>query len=218
MCSLSSARALSSVHWEPKGDRGAAQCALVYSFGFGAYAQLGHGSQAKQPTPQVIKALKGVKVRTFAAGHNHSLAVSSAGEVYSFGDGYSHSGQLGHGDDTYQLTPKVIEALAGVKVRAVAGGDYHSLVLNEEGVVYSFGNAWHGELGHGDEEDQHTPKVIDRGASGRQGELHRGGGEHEPGGGGERCGVYDWGYGDDDWLGLGLTEHQLTPMRHGIPS
>eukprot|EP00966_Prymnesium_polylepis_P257076 5938633-Prymnesium_polylepis.1 len=33
----------------------------VYSFGGGRFGQLGHGDTANQPTPQVIKALKGVK-------------------------------------------------------------------------------------------------------------------------------------------------------------
>ena len=42
----------------------------------------------------------------------------------------------------------------------------HSLVLSEARVVYSFGFGDGGKLGHGDEEDQLTPKAIDMSGSG----------------------------------------------------
>ena len=67
-------------------------------------------------------------MRAVAAGSMHSLVVSSAGEVYSFG--FGGHGPLDHGDQEEQLTPKVIQALAGVKVRVVAAGFQHSLVLS----------------------------------------------------------------------------------------
>eukprot|EP00966_Prymnesium_polylepis_P114063 2636199-Prymnesium_polylepis.1 len=70
-------------------------------------------------------------------------------------------GRLGHGDEGNQRTPKVVEALAGVTVRTVAAGGDHSLVLSEDGVVYSFGDGDGGKLGHGNEEGQRTPKVIE---------------------------------------------------------
>jgi regulator of chromosome condensation len=53
----------------------------VNSFGAGGSGRLGHGDTASQPTPQVIKALKGVRVCAVAAGEMHSLVVGSAGEV-----------------------------------------------------------------------------------------------------------------------------------------
>jgi alpha-tubulin suppressor-like RCC1 family protein len=136
----------------------------VFSFGYSGFGhlgtgQLGHGAAASQHTPKVIEALKGIKVCAVAAGQGHSLVVSSAGDVYSFG--HCLDGKLGHGDGEQQLTPKVIEALAGVKVRAVPVGSDHSLVLSEDGVVYSFGDGFHGRLGHGNNENQHTPRAIE---------------------------------------------------------
>jgi alpha-tubulin suppressor-like RCC1 family protein len=182
----------------------------VYSFGFDAYGQLGHGSQANQPTPQVIKALKGIKVRAVAAGRLHSLVVSSAGEVYSFGNGTS--GRLGHGDEQIQLTPKVIEALAGVKVREVAAGAGYSLVLSEDGVVYSFGDGEYGKLGHGDEEQQRTPKAIESLQSVKVSSIAAG---EDTSLAVAVSGVaYGWGCGEDAKLGLGLAEDQLTPLQY----
>jgi alpha-tubulin suppressor-like RCC1 family protein len=54
----------------------------------------------------------------------------------------------------------VIKALAGVTVRTAAAGHDHSLLLSEDGVVYSFGRGPSGMLGHGDEEEQRSPKAI----------------------------------------------------------
>jgi hypothetical protein len=45
------------------------------------------------------------------------------------------SGRLGHGDEETRETPRVIEALTGVKACVVSAGDDHSLVLSEDGMA-----------------------------------------------------------------------------------
>ena len=60
-----------------------------------------------------------------------------------------------------QYLPKLIEALKGKRVIQVSASSAHSLVLTESGDVYSFGEGWYGKLGHGDEEHQHLPKLIE---------------------------------------------------------
>ena len=69
--------------------------------------------------------------------------------------------QLGHGDEEDQTLPKLIEAMRGKRVVQVSAGDDHSLVLTESGEVYSFGDGSFGKLGHGDQEDQTLPKLIE---------------------------------------------------------
>ena len=86
------------------------------------------------------------------------MALTDTGEVLSFGKG--EDGQLGHGEEVNQLVPRVIEALSGTRVVAIAAGGGHSMVLTGEGTVLSFGDGVSGRLGHGDEEDQLVPKVI----------------------------------------------------------
>jgi len=81
------------------------------------------------------------------------------GEVLSFGQG-TH-GQLGHGDQLDQREPKVVEALRGKHVNAMAAGLLHSLVLTREGLVYSFGRGKFGRLGHGNHDDLCEPRVIE---------------------------------------------------------
>ena len=47
---------------------------------------------------------QGFRIRDVAAGSNHSAAVTSSGELYTWGLG--EYGRLGHGDNLTQLTPK----------------------------------------------------------------------------------------------------------------
>jgi len=131
----------------------------VYSFGSGAFGQLGHDNTAQQDTPKLIDALDGLNIVQVAAGDFHSLAVTDDGDVYSFG--LSSDGQLGHGNTTQQNTPKLIDALDGLNIVQVAAGGFHSLAVDADGDVYSFGSGFSGQLGHGDTARQETPKLID---------------------------------------------------------
>ena len=131
---------------------------VAYSFGHGVNGQLGHGDTADQHSPQVIEALLGVHISAVAASAVRSLALSRGGALYSFG--YGVYGALGHGDRLTQLAPRLVEALKGVLILAVAVGYAHSLVLSDAGALYSFGHGEHGPLGHGDQADQLTPRLI----------------------------------------------------------
>ena len=131
----------------------------VLSFGSGYAGRLGHGDKEDQLMPKVIEALRGTRVVAIAAGSFHSMVLTDEGEVLSFGLG--RVGRLGHGDGEDQLVPKVIEALRGVRVVAIAAGGVHNMVLTDEGEVLSFGLGEDGQLGHGDRASLVEPKVID---------------------------------------------------------
>lgn len=57
-------------------------------------------------TPRLIEALKPKRVRDIACGSSHSAAITSSGELYTWGLG--DYGRLGHGDNTTQLKPKQV--------------------------------------------------------------------------------------------------------------
>ena len=57
----------------------------IYSWGCGGHGRLGHNNRESQSTPKLIEALQGVTVASAAAGALHSLAVTDAGQVYSWG-------------------------------------------------------------------------------------------------------------------------------------
>lgn len=87
----------------------------------------------------------GQRVSDIACGGDHCLLLTSAGAVLSFGLGTR--GQLGHGDLTSRSDPTLIQALAGVPMRSIACGLWHSLVLSRTGDAYSWGWNRDGQLG-----------------------------------------------------------------------
>ena len=78
----------------------------MLSFGAGYNGRLGHGDMDyQQPhTPKVIEALCGESVVAVTAGWAHSLVLTEAGTVLSFG--YGGDGCLGHEDHENRDTPK----------------------------------------------------------------------------------------------------------------
>jgi len=131
----------------------------VWSWGSGAYGQLGHGDQQDQWQPKKVEAFAGRRVVAVSAGVYHSLAITADGALWSWGCGTS--GRLGHGDEQRQLLPKKVEAFAGQRVVAVLAGDHHSLALTADGAVWSWGWGELGKLGHGDQQDQLLPKKVE---------------------------------------------------------
>ena len=92
------------------------------------------------------KITTGVPIAHISCGADHTLLLSNTGCVYSLGLG--SRGQLGHGDILERKEPAIVEALAGVGMKMVACGSWHSLVLSIYGDVYSWGWNEHGQLGH----------------------------------------------------------------------
>ena len=69
--------------------------------------------------------------------------------------------QLGHANTMNELVPRLVETLVGVNVVGTAAGDAHTVVWTDEGKAYSFGNGMHGRLGHGGEEHELVPRLIE---------------------------------------------------------
>ncbi|XP_071899588.1 RCC1 domain-containing protein 1 isoform X4 [Anas platyrhynchos] len=83
-------------------------------------------------------------LRALALGHEHVLALGANGEVYGWGGG--RHGQLGHGGLESEQQPRLVEALAGVPMRAVAAGGWHSASISEGGDLYMWGWNESGQL------------------------------------------------------------------------
>ena len=67
------------------------------SWGGGWNGRLGHGSEANVAVPQLIMPLATERVVCVAVGAMHSLVVTEAGVLYSFGA--NDTGQLGLGHE-----------------------------------------------------------------------------------------------------------------------
>ena len=136
---------------------------LACSFGYSGSGRLGLGTRSndsKQLSPAVISAVADVPLRAVAAGTYHTLLLSTAGVVYSCGEG--GLGQLGHGTDRNEASPRPIEALCaiGLLATAVAAGRMHSICAAGDGRVFSWGEGQDGRLGHGDYESSSVPRCV----------------------------------------------------------
>ena len=78
----------------------------VFSWGEGDDGKLGHCSRLSCEKPRLIEALKAKRVRDVACGSSHSAAITSSGELYTWGCG--EYGRLGHGDNVTQLRYKAV--------------------------------------------------------------------------------------------------------------
>ncbi|XP_037935505.1 probable E3 ubiquitin-protein ligase HERC2 [Teleopsis dalmanni] len=134
----------------------------VFSWGEGEDGKLGHGNRLTLDKPKMIESLRPKKIRDIACGSSHSAAITSAGELYTWGLG--EYGRLGHGDSVTQLRPKLVLALLGKRVIQVACGsrDAQTLALTEDGAVYSWGDGDFGKLGRGGSEGSVVPHEVDR--------------------------------------------------------
>lgn len=68
----------------------------VFSWGSGTNYQLGTGNAHIQKLPCKVDTLHGSYIKTVAASKFHSVAVSSDGELYTWG--FGRGGRLGHPD------------------------------------------------------------------------------------------------------------------------
>jgi len=144
----------------------------LYSFGGNRYGQLGRSANAgtglpnPAPGPVTLAGATGPVVQ-IAAGCEHSLALTSTGQLYSFGG--NRYGQLGRSANAETSTANPIPAQvtlpgdAGAPV-AIAAGGFHSLVLTAGGQVYAFGLNEDGQLGNaanaGSERANPTPARV----------------------------------------------------------
>jgi alpha-tubulin suppressor-like RCC1 family protein len=130
----------------------AAPALAPYALGDNGYGQLGDGADSTTPAYDPynvpVVAPNGVRFTAFSAGAGHTVALSSTGDVYSWG--LDTVGQLG---DTVKTATPVITpqpvALPGFRFAAVAAGASHSLAMTALGQIYSWGSNTLGQLGDG---------------------------------------------------------------------
>ena len=134
----------------------------VYSWGSNIHGELGVDENDQNfdeieimRTPILIKNLENIKIKIISCGEVHSLALSENGDIYSWGD--CSYGQLGHSfidillkdenNRPYLPIPQIIESIKEVKMIDIACGKYHNISIDNNGNVFSWGNAQYGQLG-----------------------------------------------------------------------
>ena len=182
---------------------------IVYSWGNGDGGRLGHGDSISCDEPTAIEALTDKGVTFIACGSTYSAAITTNGELFTWGRG--SYGRLGHGFCDDIMVPTLVTALNGHKVTHVAcgSGDSQTLCATASGIVFSWGDGDYGKLGRGGSDGSKIPKIVDKLLDINIVKVFCGGqfsaaltihGE-----------VYTWGKGDGYRLGHGNEEHVRYP-------
>eukprot|EP00438_Fugacium_kawagutii_P020669 Skav217592 [mRNA] locus=scaffold3512:89584:92656:- [translate_table: standard] len=133
----------------------------IYSWGLGSYGNLGTGLICDQHEPALVQMPDNVLCRQVAAGTKHSMALSTGGDMFSWGHG-GH-GRLGHGvcDAAMRPTKIVLNKVeGGAEFKFVAVGEAHSASIDSLGQVWCWGAGSFGRCGHGEETDFLVPQVV----------------------------------------------------------
>uniref|UniRef100_A0A8C3KCX4 Inhibitor of Bruton tyrosine kinase n=1 Tax=Calidris pygmaea TaxID=425635 RepID=A0A8C3KCX4_9CHAR len=116
----------------------------VYTWGNNINFTLGHGGQQGKHHPELVDLFprNGVYIKQVVLCKFHSVFLSHKGQVYTCGHG--QGGRLGHGDEQTCLVPRLVEGLSGHQCSQIAAAKDHTVVLTEDGYVYTFGlNTFH---------------------------------------------------------------------------
>ena len=141
-------------------------------------------------------------VASLSAGEEHIVLIKNDGTVWALGD--NEKGKLGIGPrSSYTLTPVCIMDLHNIV--AVDAGQYHSIVLDKDGNVYTWGWNDLGQIGNGEKGEAtipyKVPGIIAKSifAGGSQTFIIDAGGD-----------IWAWGYDESGQLGDGHYGSKLT--------
>eukprot|EP01084_Bolivina_argentea_P010907 20357_1 len=120
-------------------------------------------------------------------GSGHTLALDCNEQIWSWGRGYN--GQLGHGDKNNRYKPTKIQYFMNknLKITQICSGGWHNLLLSNRKItqiptettfmdifcgsghtlaldcneqIWSWGRGYNGQLGHGDKNNRYKPTKI----------------------------------------------------------
>ena len=127
----------------------------VYAWGRGFEGQLGLGTLEVSLCPKYVSAFQGTPIAQLGAGGNHSVALSSTGQVFCWGEALS--GQVGTGRVSSAGSPTAVQGLPAIK--SISCGYTHTAALSEEGQMYSWGVANRGPTAL-KKEDRFRPELL----------------------------------------------------------
>ncbi|MBN2137048.1 MAG: right-handed parallel beta-helix repeat-containing protein, partial [Sedimentisphaerales bacterium] len=142
-----------------------------YSYG----GRLGNGSTTSSGTPVVVHRGQQepedpcnpdtslTRIVAVLAGEGHSMALDVSGYVYTWGD--NRYGQLGDGTEEQRLEPVRVAGMNGQgylsNIVAISAGYWHSLAIDANGTIWTWGKGANGRLGSGNKiVDCNTPYPI----------------------------------------------------------
>jgi alpha-tubulin suppressor-like RCC1 family protein len=186
---------------------------IATNWGHNASGQLGVGTTTVRTRPVVPNLPDATTVVQLTGDSVHSLAITSGGDVYAWGD--NSYGELGDGTTTSSKVPVKVGLPTGVVPVAAAAGSGDSLLLTSTGAVYAWGLNTYGELGDGTVVNRTTPQLVGLPtgtvATGISAGLGHSAALTSTGA------VYTWGLNNVGQLGVGTTTVNPNPAPVTLP-
>jgi alpha-tubulin suppressor-like RCC1 family protein len=137
----------------------------VFSFGKGEDGALGSGDRATAMTPRLIESLQRQPIAQIKCRGAHVLALTARGQLWAWGrdeDGQLGSTKTASGKprEHHHSIPERVSDLMGTRVLHVACGRCHSIAVDSNGRLFSWGGNDDGALGHGDRLSRATPTAC----------------------------------------------------------
>lgn len=102
---------------------------------------------------------QGVQVQSISLAQDFTVVLGKDNKLYGFGSGSSHG--LGLENKAGSPTPVILpfsEQLPHLRIKHVACGTDYTVVLTEDGAVYTFGTNDYGQCGHGNSNSRYIEK------------------------------------------------------------
>ncbi|XP_043809330.1 protein RCC2 isoform X2 [Manihot esculenta] len=144
------------------------------AFGWNKHGQLGSGSVKNEIESSPVRCLV-TNAKKTACGADFTVWLSSVEGASILTAGLPQYGQLGHGTDNEYNTkdssvrlayeaqprPRAIASLAGETIVKVACGSNHTVAVDSNGYVYTWGFGGYGRLGHREQKDEWVPRRVE---------------------------------------------------------
>ena len=135
----------------------------IFCWGHNTCGQLGIGihKQFMLYSAKINESLSQKNIVEISCGSNHSLGLTTAGEVYAWGD--NDHGQIGCGStNRFHSKPVKLSFFQGKNIKSICCGSNHSVVITTQGQIFAWGDNGYGQLGIGTDEDPvNSPREVD---------------------------------------------------------
>jgi alpha-tubulin suppressor-like RCC1 family protein len=189
---------------------GITQDGTLWAWGNNEFGQLGNGTLAPESSP--IQVGEGSDWVAVASGTSHALAIRADRTLWGWGR--NDFGSVGSGTATTAERVPVQVGDGGSTWVAIAAGWFHSVAVNSDGSLWTWGRNIFGQLGDGGYSNQETPIRVGGDFGDTDWAAIAAGGDHTAATKTDGS-LWSWGYNHDGQIGDGTIEYRHTPVRLG---
>jgi len=130
----------------------------LYAWGTNSSNQLGDTTATTRSSPVLVSGPATTSWATLGAGDNHSLAITTTGQLYAWGNNFN--GQLGILLTNNRAAPELVSGPAATSWSAIKGGAFHTLGITTTNQLYAWGGNSNGQLGDLTTVDKSSPVLV----------------------------------------------------------